>query len=148
MITYRMADVSDASSVQGLLCAVDKTFPIPLSEKEDLSVLTQKFLEKGFVYMAADDETPVGMIGFYANNTDTRSAYISVLGILPTHQRRGIAKRMLSDSLALCKEKGMRSCFLYTHKTNVGAIALYNSFGFIAEEDINRPHDIKFVKEL
>ncbi len=148
MITYRIANNYDLYAVKNLLCAIDKTFPIPLSEKTNLGELAEKFIDKGYVYLAMESENPVGMLGFYANNMETRQAYISVLGVLEKYQGQGIAKRICLDSLDICKEKGMTSCILYTHKTNFGAIAMYEKLGFIAEEDPNRPHDIKFVKNL
>ncbi len=148
MITYRLAALEDLTAINTLLCAIDKTFPIPLSEKTDLGELAEKFIEKGYVYLATEDKIPVGMLGFYANNMETRQAYLSVLGVLEGHQGKGIAKRILLDSFAICKEKGMTSCVLYTHKTNTIAIKMYEKLSFIAEEDPNRPHDIKFVRNL
>lgn len=146
--TYRMAKSEEMNSVSELLKKIDKSFPIPLSDKTDLDELANKFLEKGYVYLAFDGEKPIGILGFYANDAETGRAYFSVLGVLESHQGQGIAKRILMDSIAFCKEKGMTSCVLYTHKTNVGAIAMYEKLGFVAEDDPARPHDIKFVKEL
>ncbi len=148
MITYRIASYNDLYSVKSLLCAIDKTFPIPLSAKTDLAELAAKFIDKGYVYLAIEYENLVGMVGFYANDNETHKAYISVVGVLENYQGQGIGKRIVLDSLTICKEKGMTSCILYTHKTNIGAIAMYEKLGFIAEEDKNRPHDIKFVKKL
>lgn len=145
---YRLADFKDFTIMKRLLHQIDKAFPIPLSKKIDLDVLADKFLKKGNVYMALSDGLPVGMVGFYANDMVSRRAYISVVGVLEAYQHQGIAKKMVSDALAICKEKGMTSCFLYTHKTNIGAIAMYQKLGFVGEEDQNRPQDIKFVKEL
>ncbi len=148
MITYQLANLTDLIPVNNILHAIDPSFPIPLSVKTNLDELAAKFLNNGYVYMALDGEYPVGLLGFYANNYETRAAYISVLGVLESHQGRGIAKRMVIDSLTICKERGMTSCFLYTHKTNTGAIAMYQRLDFVAEEDPTRPYDIKFVKEL
>lgn len=145
---YRLAEFKDFTIMRRLLYQIDKTFPIPLSKKIDLDVLADKFLKKGYVYMALNGGLPVGMVGFYANNMVGRRAYISVVGVIEEYQHQGIAKKMVNESLAVCKEKGMTSCFLYTHKSNIGAIAMYQKLGFVAEEDPDRPHDIKFVKEL
>lgn len=148
MITYHLSPKHDIDSLKCLLYQLDKTFPIPLSKKTDLDVLANKFLEKGYVYIALDGMNPVGMVGFYANDFKQYRAYISVVGVLPNYQGQGIAKQMMIGTLAICKKNGMTSCNLYTHKTNVGAIAMYKKLDFVAEEDAERPHDIKFTKGL
>ena len=148
MIAYRLALPEDLSAIEDLLCRTDKTFPIPLSDKTDLGALAQKLIRNGYVYMALDGAEPVGLIGFYANDTQTYTAYISVVGVIDSHQRRGIAGQMVRDVLDICKAKGMAVCTLYTHKTNLGAIAMYEKLGFRASSDSARPHDIKFTKEL
>ncbi len=148
MIRYRLAMSSDYAAIMGLLRHIDKTFPIPLSVKTNLDELAQKFLEKGYVYLALDEDCPIGMVGFYANDKKTNTAYISVVGVLQTYQRKGIARKLISKSLVLCKENGMKSCVLYTHKTNAGAISMYEKLCFNAEKDAGRPDDVKFIKEL
>ncbi len=148
MITYRLAMSSDFVAITGLLGHIDKTFPIPLSVKTDLGELARKFLENGYVYLALDEDNPIGMVGFYANDAQTNSAYISVVGVTQTYQRKGIAWKLINKSLVLCKENGMTSCVLYTHKTNAGAIAMYEKLGFTAERDPDRQDDIRFVKKL
>ncbi len=148
MIEYRFASYDDFDRVLTLFRKIDRTFPIPLSEKTNLLLLAKKYMENGYLYLAMDDNLPVGMLGFYANDQETHKAYFSVLGVLESYRGQGIAKRILLYSLEFCKNKRMTSCFLYTHKTNAAAIAMYKKLGFVAEEDPNRPHDIKFVKEL
>lgn len=148
MIFCSLAARSDFDSVWNLLNKLDKSYPIPLSIKTGLDILAHKLLEKGCVYMAFADNCPVGMVGFYANDMVGKVAYISVVGVIEAYQHQGIAKKMVHESLAICKEKGMTSCFLYTHKTNTSAIAMYQKLGFVAEEDADRPHDIKFTKRL
>lgn len=148
MVVYRLATIEDYIIVNSLLRKIDESFPISLSVKTNLDELASKYLHSGYVCMALDDGIPIGMIGFYANDMVGKVAYMSVLGVVEAYQHQGIAKRMVNYSLAICKAKGMTSCFLYTHITNIGAIAMYQKLGFVGEEDPDRPHDIKFVKEL
>ncbi len=148
VINYRFADNSDTPLVFEFLKKVDNTFPIPLSFKVNLSDLAQKLIEKGYVCLAVDNDAIVGMVGFYANNFDTKVAYISVVSVSNEYQRRGIAKELLCRALDICNENGMKTCVLYTHKTNNGAIAMYKKLGFVMENDAERPDDYKFVKKL
>ncbi len=148
MLTYRRFAPAEHESLTQLLRQLDATFPIPLSRKVDLAAYAEKLLRIGTAYGAWEEESPVGLCGFYANDQQTGKAYVSVVGVLASHQRRGIARTLLADSLALCRKAGMGQCCLYTHQTNLGAIALYRSFGFHEEITLQRPEDILFTKEL
>ncbi len=148
MLTYRSFSVHESELLTRLLIQLDSSFPIPLSEKTELSSYAKKLLGSGTAYGAWEDGQPVGICGFYANDLTAGKAYVSVLGVLSSHQRRGIARKLLQDCLVLCRRAGMHWCCLYTHKTNLGAIALYRSFGFTEEITPQRPEDILFTKEL
>ncbi len=148
MITYRFAVPNDFDQIVELLQHIDKKFPIPLSEKTNLDELTSKFLKNGHVYLALEGNIPVGIVGFYANDIQTTTGYISVVGVVEAHQRMGIAKELVNQALLICKNRGMTFCVLHTHKKNNGAISLYKKLGFVGEENPNRPQDIKFVKRL
>ncbi len=148
MIAYRLATMQDVDLLSDLLHELDATFPIPLSAKTDLTVLAEKLLINGCARMAFDHKKLVGIVGFYANDSKIKKAYISVVGVLNSYQGCGVAKRMVRDSLNICKQKGMEECFLYTHKTNSAAISLYTKLGFVAQQDVDRPDDIKFVIKL
>ena len=54
------------------------------------------------------------------------------LAVLPECRRRGIGRRLLAAGLALEQEAGVREMFLDVRVSNSPAIALYESFGFVA----------------
>ncbi len=148
MLQYRNCTPSDRPALLALLRELDPYFPIPLSRKTDLALYADKLLAQGTACCAWEAERPVGLLGFYANDLQTRTAYFSVLGILPSHQRRGIARQLMEQGLAHCRRAGMTRCCLYTHQTNRGAIALYRGLGFSETVTAQRPEDILFTKEL
>ncbi len=147
-ITYQWATMQDRIAVWQLLGRLDRFFPIPLSEKTDLQTLTDKLFNKGKVLLALDGETPVGLIGFYANDAQTRQAYVSVVGVSEAYRGRGIARELLCRAMAYSREVGMAECRLYTHRSNTAAIRLYEGLSFEGQEDAARPADILFVKKL
>ena len=148
MIKYFLATSRDTESVKDILKKIDSTFPVPLSKKCNIDVLAEKFINKGHVIMAFDGTHPIGLIAFYANDTVNKTAYASVIGIIKNYQHQGIGKELLNKCISICKEKGMTSCFLHTHKTNFPAISMYERLGFVANNDPNIPDDLKFVKTL
>ena len=63
--------------------------------------------------------------------------YIHGVGVHADYRRRGIGKQMMVEIKQLCKLNGICKLYLYTHKTNTAACALYNSTGGIAHCDDN-----------
>lgn len=134
--------------VHSFLHSVDKCFPIPLSQKTDLYELSEKLLEKGRVFVACEDNNIIGIVGEYANDEKSKKAYISVVAVLPEYSGKGIATTLIDNAMDYAKSNGMEKIFLYTHKTNEGAIHMYKKLGFIPFEDAIRPNDILFEREL
>ena len=127
--------------LNNFLNEIDSDFPIPLSEKVDLFEFSKKILSLGIVFAEFDGDTICGAILFYANDTETKTAYVSVLGVLKSHRKKGIAQRLLSECIKTLSEMDFKTVSLYTHKTNLGAIALYEKNGFKKETDLKRPDD-------
>jgi ribosomal-protein-alanine N-acetyltransferase len=50
----------------------------------------------------------------------------------PAHRRRGVARVLVTDLLALAHARGARHLYLEVRRSNAAAIALYRSLGFAA----------------
>jgi len=59
------------------------------------------------------------------------------VGVHENYRRQGIGKQMMTAIKQLCKLNGISKMFLYTHKTNTAACALYESVGGKAYRDDN-----------
>jgi ribosomal protein S18 acetylase RimI-like enzyme len=59
--------------------------------------------------------------------------YIDEVGVAPTFQRQGIARRMLDEMLAFGKALGCEEAWVATEPDNVAARALYETRGAEAE---------------
>lgn len=57
-------------------------------------------------------------------------AHITILGTLPDYQRRGYARQVLAGLLHLAVVRELKRSTLEVRASHVGAIALYESFGF------------------
>ncbi len=125
------------------LNAVDKDFPINLSAKTDLDELSDKFIKNGVLCYKEENDILTALVAGYANDLETKTAYISVVATLNEHRGKGFAKELVKEFLKKAKENGMEKAVLYTHYTNKGAIMLYKNLGF-AEIPSERNGDIKF----
>ena len=54
----------------------------------------------------------------------------------------------MKKTILVSKKQEMKKIRLYTHKTNISAISLYQKLGFKPHSDDNRPDDILFVLNL
>ena len=82
---------------------------------------------------------PVGFIISFIPEPRSRGPYgtIGCLGVFPEYRRRGIATRLVSDTLWLFKGHGCRYVYVGTPERNIKAIRLYEKLGF---EPIFRIH--------
>ena len=111
--------------------AVDGEFPVPLSEKSDINILSKKLSENGLLVAAVlNDKIISGCFG-YANDTVTKAAYISVVATLNEFRGEGLAEKCVRAFLEHAENLDMESAVLYTRKTNCGAIRLYEKIGFV-----------------
>lgn len=128
---------------------IDSLFPIKLSDKTDLSNLTEKFLSLGTIFSISENNEIVGLIAGYNNDILNHKAYISVLAILPEYQGKGYASKLLLDFEKDCIEKKIIRIELFTHKTNDNAIKMYKKNNYVVDNsNTQRPNDIKFFKDL
>lgn len=103
---------------------VDSLFPIKLSDKTDLSTLTEKFISLGTVFTISENNSIVGLISGYNNDVINHKAYISVLAVLPEYQGNGYASKLILDFTNDCINKIIKRIEVFTHKTNENAIKL------------------------
>ncbi len=97
------------------------------SEVTDTAILIQR----------NEQENIVGLVctGIYGHASPRGPvAWIREIAVRPDYQHRGIARRLLLQALAYCKERGAVRAFLAADDCNTHAIHLYQSVGFEPEE--------------
>ena len=147
MIVYRNIKNNEKTGLLKFLRQVDLLFPIPLSHKQNLEILSDKLLNLGVAIGAYYDEKLVGVICGYANDAEHGRAYISVLCVLTEFQGKSIAKNLVEEFIKECKVANMRKICLYTHSTNERAIGLYRKIGF-SEIESDRDGDIRMYYKM
>ncbi len=60
----------------------------------------------------------------------TSYGHILTIEALPSHRRKGVAERLLTDLEALFKEKGAKESRLEVREDNAAAISLYEKLGY------------------
>ena len=70
------------------------------------------------------------LVGFTLNGFDDGTTYDSGTGVVPSHRRRGLARRMMEHIMPVLRDAGARRYVLEVIESNTRAVALYESLGF------------------
>lgn len=132
------------------LNAVDKDFPIPLSQKQDLTALADKFYQYGTLFAEVDGGKIVSLVAGYTDNVINDRAYLSVVATLEEGRGRGLAPRLVNRFIDFARSKGLNAVHLYTDKSNIVAIEMYKKLGFevVCDDNEPRPDDVHFIYYL
>lgn len=97
--------------------------------------LIDKICSYAEFFAAYSREVPCGYIAFYANDLETRTAYITMLAVQPVFQGMGIGKLLVEEAFRVAGEKGMESMRLEVVSDNCNAIRFYRRNGFVYEAE-------------
>ena len=137
--------------LEDFLRAVDQDFPVPLSQKSDLSVLAEKFVERADIVLERVDGEIAGAVIGYITNSYSEISFITAVAVMSPYRGRGIAKSLLGRYVDAVKKAGkFRAIDIYTQPTNVAALKVYRGFGFVdyKMENEPRPNDVHLIYYL
>lgn len=123
---YQKLGISDLD----LIMQMDDDFRSDFICKEN----AQMFLSNPmcWIYACIENNRVIGFAyGYELNRLNNRGnmLYIHEVGVLPSFQRQGIGRKILTEIKSLCKLSGVCKIFLFTQKSNIPACALYESLG-------------------
>jgi len=138
--TIRLATVEDADRVAPLFDAYRQFYGLA----PDLA-LASRFMadrlargESVVLLAAAADGTPMGFVQMYPGFSSLRAARTYVLYDLfvqPRARRHGVGRLLMEAASDEARRAGAVALVLSTAKTNVGAQRLYESLGWVRDED-------------
>jgi aminoglycoside 6'-N-acetyltransferase I len=99
---------------------------------------TALLADDGTIFLAAfDGDDPIGFVFGY-DLPRRRGApsilFVYEIDVEPAYQRRGIAKRLLTELLRIGHSRGAAEAFVLTDHDNVAANALYASLGGVRSD--------------
>ncbi len=77
--------------------------------------------------------TPARVVGMIVVWLILDEAHVATLAVHPDYRRRGIGQRLLANALLGAQKEGAMLAYLEVRKTNSGAQALYERFGFVVD---------------
>lgn len=96
---------------------------------------------RGFIW--EEDGRPVGLSNVIRMGK-TESWTIGNVGVVPEYRRRGIARRLVEDSIDYARQRGASMAVLGVVDGNLPALRLYEDLGFVPysrEAQLKRPAD-------
>ena len=100
------------------------------NQSVDKRKLAKKLAAYGNVTAAFVHEDLAGVVCYYANNYETKTAFLSVIVIRGEYQGCGIGSLLLRCFMEDAEAKGMLACRLEVDCRNENAIAFYSRKGF------------------
>ena len=110
-----------------------ETFRITLDDERAFLERVSRSQSDAFL-IALEGESVVGNIWVRGGFEDVRAHVADVgVAVVPTHQGRGVGSRLIEAGLAWAREQKFVRIELSVDEANVGAVRLYERFGFAVE---------------
>lgn len=133
--------------IEDYLKEVDDSFPIPLSQKQDLSAFAEKLFEKATICAEIVDGRIVSALAGYTDNVIENRGYMSIAASVKGYLGKGHMTKLIKQFLAIAAEKHLGAVHLYAVPTNTTAVALFKKIGFVEWQipDEPRPEDMHLI---
>lgn len=137
----------DVKMLERFLRQVDRSFPVPLSRKQELGAYARKLCEKATLCACCEGDEIISLVAGYTDDLPEDKAYMAVAATLPHARGRGLARKLVQEFIAICREKRIRAVHLYAVPSNAPAMKLYRSLGFrdYVIPDEPRPEDAHLI---
>ena len=129
--------IKDLKTQRDIITKCDSAFDEPMSKRTYFTDITVKINTYGnFIALKTEDGEPVGYAAFYANNYETKVAYISLLVVDKKHWGNNYGKMLIDKVKEMSKEVGMEVLRLAIRKNELKSLAVFirNGFDFESEE--------------
>lgn len=144
---YRLREIDRKEDILRILNEFDEVFSPSISEKVDnISYYASKLSENAYVYVAYGTQN-LGFVTLYANDYESKIAYISFIGVKKEAQNMKIGKKLLKVCFEKSAELGMKHIKLEVQKENLNAIEFYkrNGFAYLNEASSKSVYLIKEI---
>lgn len=133
--------MTDSNLILRRMKAVD----IPQVYALDVTSFSLPWPERSYRYEVEENEhsrpwvmedtsaTPARIVGMIVVWLILDEAHVATLAVHPDYRRRGIGQRLLANALLEAQKEGAKLSYLEVRKTNSGAQALYERFGFLVD---------------
>ena len=141
---WQILSTSDQCEMDAVISRCDSAFAEPVTQRTIYPKLLEKLHQKGRFIFAYNGES-LGYCAFYANDSEKKNGYISLIAIAPACQKMRIGTKLLQESLAIMQTYGMNDCLLEVRKNNQAAIRFYKGNRFTITEERENSYLMKCI---
>ena len=132
------------------LAWISKDFAVEPHDEEQLGN-PQKYIldDGGQIFLAKIEDEIVGTIALV--KMDNETAELAKMSVTPTHQGKGISRKLCERLIEVAKSEGYSRLYLESNRKAVPAINLYLTLGFVELPMKNTPYarcDIQMEMKL
>lgn len=113
--------------------ACDSAFSISVVDRANFETLFHKIDTYADFIVATIDDLPIGYAALYANNKDSKEAFIALIGVDKRFQGNHVGKALMDNCVNISKQRGMRTIRLEVLDIDKGAQAFYSKQGFLED---------------
>lgn len=132
--TWTIIQALEKQEIDTVIRYCDDAFESPVAKRAIYHGLLQKLHQKGKCIFAYNGQI-LGYCAFYANDSEQKTAYISLVAVTPGCQKMHVGTRLLHKSFEIMKSYGMEFCLLEVRKNNINAIRFYDKNRFFVIEE-------------
>ena len=121
---------NDEKRILRFLTMTALDFVPPLDSRVDLVAYSRKLSRAAINLFYRVESVDAGHAAVYANQVESGVAFLSSIAVDRRFRGSGIARALLEQVIATCRERGFRTLELEVGHLNSSAIHLYQAFGF------------------
>lgn len=139
--------VTIAAEKQYVIELCDEAFEKGITKRNNYKVILNKILNNADFFCAYINTEIAGYAAVYTNDIATRSAYVTMIGVIEKYRRCHVGTELLMACVECAKERKMRVLRLEVLNENVSAISFYKYMGFRIEKSASEKSKY-MLKEL
>lgn len=133
-----LRQLKDADKIYSALIDFQDIFPHLKDKVTNLDEYAGKLAAYAEVYVGQKEEKTFGILIFYANDRESKTAYISLIGVKKEYRYQKLGAFLLEQCMQISLQKGMKRLKLEVDLDNEVAMNFYKRKGFVIEEQASK----------
>lgn len=130
-------DPAHIERIADIMLSINSGYILPSNDEERLRLYYKKLIDHAYNFVLVHENQDIGILSIYANDFQSKTAYTSTIGIVPSFRGGKIAPYLVRFGLQFAKEIGMKIYKAEIDKENVKWLAFLTRYGFQIERETN-----------
>lgn len=113
---------------------------------DEVEMYIEKVCNSAVIIGAYDGKKIVGFVAFYANDYESKVAYITQILVIDQYRNRKIGEMLINACQDKCREKGFTILKLEVNKNNENAQGFYEHLNF--KKEVEKEKSYYMIKKI